>query len=128
MEHRDEIDRWLFENIGVLPGCCASQLSLEYSVARQVAEKLWPHFVKDTANATQEPETGLINVTVKVSPYLAPTILLDEFTRKIFTDNIVKALEREYHRINGEGEGGRNLSTHIGQDHAPSLARTKSEP
>ena len=41
MEHRDGIDRWLFDNIGVMPGCCASQESLRYNTARDVAERLW---------------------------------------------------------------------------------------
>jgi hypothetical protein len=105
MEHRDDIDRWLYENVGVLPGCCSSIDSLKYNVAREVADKLLGQIFPCTAEATQEKETGLINVTVKVSPYLAPTILLDEFTKKIFTDNIIKELQREYDSIRGVGEG-----------------------
>ena len=43
----DEIDQWLFDNIGVLPGCCSSIEELKYHTAREVAEKLW---MKDTCN------------------------------------------------------------------------------
>ena len=38
----DEIDQWLFDSFGILPGCCASQESVRYTVARMVAEALWP--------------------------------------------------------------------------------------
>ena len=41
MEHRDEIDKWLYEEMQVRPGCCASISVLEYNTARAVAEKLW---------------------------------------------------------------------------------------
>ena len=38
----DEIDEWLFDNFGLLPGCCSSILDLQYNTARMVAEALWP--------------------------------------------------------------------------------------
>ena len=38
----DEISQWLFDNFGLLPGCCSSIKELEYSTARRVAEALWP--------------------------------------------------------------------------------------
>jgi len=38
----DEIDNWLFESFGILPGCCSSTESLRYNTARMVAEVLWP--------------------------------------------------------------------------------------
>ena len=38
----DEIDQWLFENFGILPGACASTENLRYTTARMVAEVLWP--------------------------------------------------------------------------------------
>ena len=50
------------------------------------------------------------------------------------TDVIVNYLEHVRDYVNHlivdtkrEGEGGRNLSADIAQDHAPSLARTKSD-
>lgn len=55
-----------------------------------------------SAKAELEMKTGLIEVFVKVSPYVAPIILLDEDTKKIFTDNVIKALEQEYRKIKGE--------------------------
>ena len=38
----DEISQWLFDNFGLLPGCCSSILDLQYNTARMVAEALWP--------------------------------------------------------------------------------------
>lgn len=38
----DEIDQWLFDNLDILPGCCSSILHLKHTIAREVAEKLWP--------------------------------------------------------------------------------------
>lgn len=38
----DEIDQWLNDNFGILPGACSSTENLRYSVARRVAEALWP--------------------------------------------------------------------------------------
>lgn len=37
----DEIDEWIFEKLGLIPGCCSSILELEYNIAREVAEALW---------------------------------------------------------------------------------------
>ncbi len=38
----DTIDQWLFDSFGILPGACSSTDNLRYSVARRVAEALWP--------------------------------------------------------------------------------------
>lgn len=38
----DEIDKWLFDSFGILPGCCCSQENLRHTTARMVAEVLWP--------------------------------------------------------------------------------------
>ena len=38
----DEIDKWLFDSFGILPGCCSSQENLRHATARMVAEALWP--------------------------------------------------------------------------------------
>lgn len=38
----DEIDQWLSNNFGLLPGCCSSIEELRHSTARMVAEVLWP--------------------------------------------------------------------------------------
>lgn len=38
----DKIDQWLYDNFGILPGACSSTENLRYSVARRVAEALWP--------------------------------------------------------------------------------------
>lgn len=38
----DEIDQWLFDSFGIIPGACASTENLRYTTARMVAEALWP--------------------------------------------------------------------------------------
>ena len=38
----DEIDRWLFDSFGILPGACSSTENLRHTTARMVAEALWP--------------------------------------------------------------------------------------
>lgn len=38
----DEIDQWLFDSFGILPGACSSIENLRYTTARMVAEALWP--------------------------------------------------------------------------------------
>lgn len=43
----DEIDQWLFDSFGILPGCCSSIESVRHTTARMVAEALWPKAKKD---------------------------------------------------------------------------------
>lgn len=50
----DEIDQWLNDNFGILPGACSSTESLRYSVARRVAEALWPNQSLSDANKRLE--------------------------------------------------------------------------
>lgn len=38
----DEIDQWLFDSFGILPGACSSMENLRHTTARMVAESLWP--------------------------------------------------------------------------------------
>lgn len=37
---KDDIDKWLFTEFNILGGCSSAQGSMEYSVARMVAEKM----------------------------------------------------------------------------------------
>lgn len=37
---RDGLDRWLFKELSIMGGCCSAQKSMEYSIAREVGEKL----------------------------------------------------------------------------------------
>ena len=50
--HLDEIDQFLFDSVRVQPGCCSSIESVKYTVARTVAEALWPK--KDLALTRQD--------------------------------------------------------------------------
>lgn len=38
----DEIDKWLFDSFGILPGACSSTENLRHTTARMIAEVLWP--------------------------------------------------------------------------------------
>ena len=38
----DEIDKWLFDSFGILPGACSSTENLRHTTARMVAEAWWP--------------------------------------------------------------------------------------
>ena len=50
----DEIDRWLFDSFGILPGACSSTENLRHTTARMVAEALWPK--KDLALTVKDME------------------------------------------------------------------------
>ena len=41
----DEIDQWLFDSFGIIPGACASTENLRYTTARMIAEVLWPRWI-----------------------------------------------------------------------------------
>ena len=55
----DEIDKWLFDSFGILPGACSSTENLRHTTARMVAEALWPK--KDNA-LTPEDVVVLVNL------------------------------------------------------------------
>ena len=47
----DEIDQWLADNFGILPGACASTENLRHNTARMIAEALWPKCKVKTIDA-----------------------------------------------------------------------------
>ena len=38
-QFKDDIDKWLFIQFGIIGGCCSAEKSHEYHIARMVAEK-----------------------------------------------------------------------------------------
>lgn len=44
----DDIDKWLFTEFSIVGGCCSAQGSMEYSVARMVAEKMKQQMIDKT--------------------------------------------------------------------------------
>lgn len=56
----DEIDQWLNDNFGILPGACSSTENLRYSVARRVAEALWPKTKFLPSDVDLEEEIGKV--------------------------------------------------------------------
>lgn len=48
----DEIDQWLADTFGIIPGACASMESLRHTTARMVAELLWPKPIENSNHQT----------------------------------------------------------------------------
>lgn len=46
----DAIDKWLFTEFSIVGGCCSAQGSMEYSVARMVAEKMKQQMIDKACN------------------------------------------------------------------------------
>lgn len=45
-QFKDDIDKWLFTEFGIIGGCCSAEKSHEYSIARMVAEKITDAFIE----------------------------------------------------------------------------------
>lgn len=48
-QFKDDIDKWLFTEFGIIGGCCSAEKCHEYSVARMVAEKLTDAVIEKAA-------------------------------------------------------------------------------
>ena len=46
-QFKDDIDKWLFIELGIMGGCCSAEKSHEYAIARMVAEKQQEWFEKN---------------------------------------------------------------------------------
>lgn len=53
-QFRDGIDKWLFQEFGILGGCCSAEKSHEYSIARMIAEKFEENRLKACNAQTKE--------------------------------------------------------------------------
>lgn len=60
----DEIDKWLFDSFGILPGACSSIENLRHTTARMVAEVLWP---KKNLALTREDVQTIDNIIVDMA-------------------------------------------------------------
>lgn len=107
----DEIDQWLNDNFGILPGACSSTENLRYSVARRVAEALWPNnqSLSDANKRLEEiARKGLENahtvdfskqyensmkILQKAKINLPSDVNLEEEARKYLTDNFTQPSE-----------------------------------
>ena len=45
-QFKDDTDKWLFLEFGIIGGCCSAEKSHEYHIARMVAEKLNNAFIE----------------------------------------------------------------------------------
>ena len=48
----DEIDKWLADTFGIIPGACSSIENLRHTTARMVAELLWSKPIENTKHQT----------------------------------------------------------------------------
>ena len=69
----DEIDQWLFDSFGILPGACSSTENLRHTTARMVAEALWPK--KDLA-LTWEDMKKIHHIAEHLKEYLDADIIV----------------------------------------------------
>ena len=67
----DEIDKWLFDSFGILPGACSSTENLRHTTARMVAEALWPK--KDLA-LTKDDVKSLIEIWMNLPDFPARSL------------------------------------------------------
>lgn len=85
MTHRDEIDKFLFDLVGVLPGCCSSIESVKYTIARTVAEALWP---------TWEDMAKIDAIIIDVNNAIAV-----DYSKKISRQNFYKEVLKRFNEL-----------------------------
>lgn len=96
----DEIDQWLFDSFGILPGCCSSIESVKHTTARMVAEALWPKAVEDL---------GWHSVDESLPPIDEEVIVL---TDEMHGKKLPSACHISYgHRPNPDGWDGKSIFT-----------------
>ena len=103
----DEIDQWLFDNFGILPGACASTENLRYSTARMIAQALWPN------TAPQSPIKERYGVILQAAQQ-AVGKRLEEGRRK--EDILIRVFIA--HRLRKEGYSYEAIGEMMNRDHA----------
>ncbi len=53
-QFKDDIDKWLFTEFGIIGGCCSAEKNHEYHIARMVAEKFEDERLKHCDELTPE--------------------------------------------------------------------------
>lgn len=53
-QFKDDIDKWLFIEFGIIGGCCSAEKSHEYHIARMVVEKLTDVFIEKACEWIKE--------------------------------------------------------------------------
>lgn len=59
-QFKDDIDKWLFMEFGIIGGCCSSIESLKYIIAKEVAEKLTYAFIEKAAEWLKNDTYGYL--------------------------------------------------------------------
>ena len=103
-QFKDDIDRWLFNELSISGGACSAQRSLEYSVARQVAEKLWNRNLWQDAQGDNLPEIDREVIVIGNVP-------VDEFRKLTSIDEDGLYRVSFAHRPNPDGWDGKSIST-----------------
>ncbi|MBO7071852.1 MAG: hypothetical protein J6W09_11255 [Bacteroidales bacterium] len=88
----DEIDKWLFDSFGILPGACSSTENLRHTTARMVAEVLWPK--KDFA-LTWEDIRSIIIINEKYTTMLLNSTPWDGIYTKTEYEEVLRRFNEQ---------------------------------
>ena len=87
----DEIDKWLFDSFGILPGACSSTENLRHTTARMVAEALWPK--KDLALTIEDiVRLDLLIIGMVVEGYN------DGHETRLFYEEVLRRFNEQYRK------------------------------
>ena len=103
----DEIDRWLVDNFGILPGACSSTENLRYSTAKMIAQALWP---KEAPQSSIKERYGVILQAAQqaVGKRLAAGRRKEDILIRVFIS----------HRLRQEGYSYEAIGQMMNRDHA----------
>lgn len=103
----DEIDQWLVDNFGIIPGACSSTENLRYSTAKMIAQALW------TKEAHETPIKQRYGVVLRAAQQ-AVGKRLAEGRRK--EDVLIRVFIS--HRLRQEGYSYEAIGEMMNRDHA----------
>ena len=103
----DEIDQWLVDNYGILPGACSSTENLRYSTAKMIAQALWP---KEAPQSSIKERYGVILLAAQqaVGKRLAEGRRKEDILIRVFVA----------HRLRQEGYSYEAIGEVMKRDHA----------
>ena len=84
-QFKDDIDKWLFSEFGIIGGCCSAEKSHEYHIARMVTEKLTDTFIEKAA----------VWIKNKAERYVVETSLWPYFDYKRAVEDFVNYMKGE---------------------------------
>ena len=80
----DEIDQWLADNFGIMPGACSSTENLRHNTARKIAEALWQKEQDFTHHEADE------SLQEAVTHQMEDEQVIDDYVRRGLDDVVLK--------------------------------------